>query len=377
MKQLRRIARQTLVLSTSRRHSCAVRSLAWLFCALFALQIMHPAQAVETVPLTILTGTPETLPTTKLLRDVFIPEVDRRLAEQGNNYQIRWKTVFGTVAKTADTLEALEAGIGDVGVVIPPFDPSKLSLYLVTYVAPFTARDPDIVEAAITEVYEQVPEFTRQWDTYDLIPLTTVVSDSYQLFTTKPIRTLEDLEGLKIASPSSAASWLSGTGAVHVQDESANYYNSVKTGVYDGFLFLVDLAYVLRLYEAAPYITQVDFGPMYLGGVVVNKRRWRKLPQPVQDAIREAAQVYDAKAGTLQEALYQRALDGLKAAGIEISTLPAAERTKWAQRVPDIASIWTERLERHGLPGSEALRVYMDELRRRGADVARNWDEQP
>lgn len=377
MKRMGCMASQPSTLSMSRRLPRALRYVAWLFCALLVAQIILPARAVETVPLTILTGTPETLPTTKLLRDIFIPEVDRRLAEQGKTYQIRWKTVFGTVAKTADTLEALEAGIGDVGVVIPPFDPSKLSLYLVTYVAPFTARDPDTVEAAIGDVYDQVPEFTRQWDTYDLIPLTTVVSDSYQLFTTKPIRTLEDLDGLKIASPSSAASWLSGTGAVHVQDESANYYNSVKTGVYDGFLFLVDLAYVLRLYEAAPYITQVDFGPMYLGGVVVNKRRWRKLPAPVRDAIREAAEVYDVKARALQEALHQRAIDGLTAAGIEISTLPAAERAKWAQRVPDIASLWTERLERHGLPGAEALRVYMDGLRRRGADVARNWDEQP
>ena len=377
MKRSSRTACQKSTRSMGYRLLAKVRHLAWLTCAILAIQVLQPAQAGETVQLTILTGTPETFPTTKLLRDVFIPEVDRRLAAQGNDYQIRWKTVFGTVAKTADTLEALEAGIGDIGVVIPPFDPSKLSLYLVTYVAPFTARDPDMVEAAIGDVYEQVPGFTLQWDTYDLIPLTTAVSDSYQLFTTKPIRTLEDLDGLKIASPSSAATWLSGTGAVHVQDESANYYNSVKTGVYDGFLFLVDLAYVLRLYEAAPYITQVDFGPMYLGGVVVNKRRWDKLPQPVRDAIREAAEVYDARARALQETLYQRAVSGLEAAGIEIFRLPAEERTKWAQRIPDIASLWAARLERYDLPGSDVLRVYMNGLRRRGADIARDWDDQP
>jgi hypothetical protein len=67
-----------------------------------------------------------------------------------------------------------------------------------------------------------------------------------------------------------------------------------------------------------------------------------------------------------------RAMDTMKAAGLQISDLPAAERTKWINGLPDITGPW---LQATGDAGKSVMRAYFDELRARGIKPLRDWDK--
>jgi hypothetical protein len=43
--------------------------------------------------------------------------------------------------------------------------------------------------------------------------------------------------------------------------------------------------------------------------------------------------------------------------------------------MPNIAQEWADRQEKRGLPGKVVLKSFMDELRERKIEVAREWDK--
>ena len=62
----------------------------------------------------------------------------------------------------------------------------------------------------------------------------------------------------------------------------------------------------------------------------------------------------------------------MRAAGLQVSDLPAAERAKWINGLPDIVTPW---LQTTGDAGKSVLRAYFDELRARGVKPLRDWDK--
>ncbi len=72
----------------------------------------------------------------------------------------------------------------------------------------------------------------------------------------KPVRSLEDLEGLKIRVASkSAAAVISAYGATPVQMPATKVYTSISTGVVDGALMGSDSLLIFKLIEPAKFIT--------------------------------------------------------------------------------------------------------------------------
>lgn len=66
-------------------------------------------------------------------------------------------------------------------------------------------------------------------------------------------------------------------------------------------------------------------------------------------------------------------MDTMKAAGLQAADLPAAEKTKWVNSLPNIVQPW---LQATGDNGKAVLKAYFDELRARGVKPLRDWDGQ-
>src|SRR3546814_16677138 len=95
------------------------------------------AVAQEEIAITAISGLPPASIGTRLMRDYFIPEIDRILAE-GGAYKINWTQAYaGSVAKQPDVFEAVGAGVADVGYVNTLFEGDKLPLAQITYVTTF------------------------------------------------------------------------------------------------------------------------------------------------------------------------------------------------------------------------------------------------
>lgn len=333
------------------------------------------ALAAETINLHVISAQPPRMLTVGMLSEFMLPEINERLAERGSEYQVEWRESYaGVVAGSTETFTAIQHGVGDMGQVGTLFEPAKLPLAQMTFFVPFTGANVATVLEVMADLHERIPELDAFFERYNQVLLSLMGTDSYYLMTKFPVDSVEDLDGRKLGLPGSAANWVKGTGAIPVNSTISEYYNSLKTGVYDGVIVFASAMVPFKLYEVAPYITQIDIGAMQSGAITINKEVWEGLPQEVRDVMAEVGDEYRQRLA--EEAVSEAESAVAKAAelGAIVSVLPEEERTRWAETMPNIAEEWAETLEARGLPAKELVTLYLDALRNRGADIARDWD---
>ena len=307
------------------------------------------------------------------MKNTFQPEVNRILAENGNEYQVDWvENYAGTLYKFTDTREAVMDGIVDVGMVGTVWEGANMPLQNVTYFTPFATEDHRMIIEIFDDLSENLPELKNSWAENGMVHLSSLITDSYDIYGTFPVNSMADLQNRKLNAPGTSANWLRETGATPVDGALTTYYTNIQTGVTEGTLSFASGILPTRVYEVAPELTRVGIGSMYFGGIAANKDFFDGLPAPVQEAFREAAQATSVAHGDYVADLAARALDEMQKAGLTIHQLPEAEKAAWVEGLPNIVEPW---LEQTGEAGKTVLKAYFDALEERGATPLRNWAE--
>ena len=316
-------------------------------------------------------------PTTNIwawaMKEVFQPEVDRILKEKGGKYSVQWRENYGgTLYKFTDTRVALKDGIVDVGMVGTVWEGSTMPLQNVTYFTPFATTNHEMLIEIFDKLNAQVPALRKSWEDQNMVPLSSLITDSYDIYANFPVQNLQSLQNKRINAPGTSANWLRNTGATPVEGALTTYYTNIQTGVTTGALSFASGIGPTRVYEVAPHLTRVDIGAMYFGSVAVNKRFFDKLPKEVQDAFLAAGKATSAAHGKHVTKSAAAAMETMKKAGLKITDLPQAEKTRWVDTLPNIVGPW---LEANGDGGRAVLKAYFDELRARGVKPLRAWDQ--
>jgi TRAP-type C4-dicarboxylate transport system substrate-binding protein len=316
------------------------------------------------------------LPWIKAIKEFYIPEVDKRLTAMGGEHKIVWNEAYGgTVAKVRGLLEAVQEGVAEMGYVYTIFEPANLPLHSVTFMAPFGSDDAQVICDIFLEMHQEMDELSGQWHKYNQEFIGPVAADTDYLLTKFPVNSLEDLKGRKLGAAGSISLWASGIGIVPVQGNFATHFNNIKTGVYDGLIAFSTGIYPIKLHQVAPYATKVNLGSMLIGAVTVNKDFYDSLPADVQKVLKEVGAEYGRRVAATVMNLASLFEKKMAEEGAQFSQLPASERKKWAMTMPNIAKEWVDRNEARGLPARKVLSVYMEKLRARNADLARDWDK--
>jgi TRAP-type C4-dicarboxylate transport system substrate-binding protein len=334
-----------------------------------------PASAKD-YKLTVVAGHPPIFLWVTLCRDYFIPEVDKRLQEAGGKDKIEWNQAYGgTVAKIGGVLEAIEEGIADMGFVGTIFEAPKMPLHNVTYMTPFGTDNIFYVVDIMHQLQSKIPALAQEWSRYNQINLGGAALDTYGILTNFPVKTVDDVAGHKIAAPGPSANWLKGTGGVPVASNLNEYYNGIKTGVFEGTLTFMTAAMAIKVYEVAPYICMVNFGAQFAGGLSINKDVFESFPPYMQKIFIDVGKGYNEKLAEAQAARASKAMETMKQGGAKVVYLSEAERERWADKLPNVPMEWAQAMEEKGLPGKAMLKGYLDGLRARGVKLARNWDK--
>jgi TRAP-type transport system periplasmic protein len=336
---------------------------------------LQAAQAQQVIKLTAAAGHPPVFLWVKTLDETFIPEVDKKLAVTGK-YKIDWTRAYGgTLMKVGSESKGVADGIADVGVVSTLFEAPKFPLQNVSYFAPFGTDRVDVVSKTIAQLQKNVPAMAEAWTKNGLVYLGGMALDSYHIWSKFPITRFEDLNGKKISAPGPAANWIRGTGAVAVAGSLNTYYEDMKSGVSDGVVVFTTGAAAAKLQEVAPYITKVNFGSMYAGGIAFNKNRFDRLPPEVRTAIMEAGTTYTEAFAKAQSALVDLRMQQMVAAGAKVGELSDAERKRWADALSPVAKSWGAQAQSKGLPASDVINGYMAALQEAGVKVPRDWSK--
>jgi TRAP-type C4-dicarboxylate transport system substrate-binding protein len=362
------------------KRSTFVRLTAIAMAASAATALPLAASAQQVINLTVASSHPTTIPWVGFIKDVFMPEVDKRLAA-GGKYKVQWKEAFGgQLYKANATLTSVEQGITDIGWVFSYLEPAKMPLSQLSAHTPFTTSDTRIVLGAMTEMIEKNPAFKAEWDKYNLVFLGATGSDTYDIWTKFPVKSVNDLKGRKLSAPGILGLWLRGVGATPVDGALTTYYTDIQTGVSEGVVSLATGILPAKVYEVAPYVTKVNMGVVFSGGVAINKDSWAKLPPEVQQAMREAGAEYTRRHGEDLVQRHQTAMDRMVELGkgqnppVTVTPLPDAERRKWIDGLPNLAQEWVKNNEGRGVQAKPLLTQYMAAMKARGAKPERDWE---
>jgi TRAP-type C4-dicarboxylate transport system substrate-binding protein len=329
-----------------------------------------------TYKLTVVAGHPPIFLWVTLARDFFVPEVDRRLVAAGGEDKIVWNQAYGgTVAQLGGVLEAIESGVADMGFVGTLFEAPKMPLHNVSYMTPFGSADIFKIVDTVSDLQKKIPAFKDEWDKHNQIYLGGAGLDTYGILTNFPVKTVDDLKGHKIAAPGPSANWLKGTGAVAVAGDLTTYYNSIKTGVYDGTLTFMTAAAALKLHEVAPHILLVDFGAQFAGGISINKEIFDSFSPVMQTIFLEVGKEYEKRLAEAQTDRLNKSLEAMEKGGATITRLSLSEKKRWANMLPNVPMEWAETMEQKGLPGKTTVLEFLKGLRDRGAELPRDWDK--
>lgn len=325
---------------------------------------------------TVAAGHPPVFRWVRMIDEAFVPAVQKAL--EGTGHTISFTGQYGgAIAGVGEELEAVESGLAEIGTVSSLFDPAKLAVQNVTYYTPFVSDDFQLINELMDRLLKDDPRMQVGFPENNIVYLGAPIGiDDYLLMTNFPVNSLDDLNGRKIAAPGPAINWLSGTGAVGVSGNLTTYYNELKTGVYDGVIVFASAALPGKLYEVAPHITRFGLGAQYSGSLAANKDWYEGLPAEVQQALGAGADAASDWYHEQLDAAVANAFEKMAEAGATITDASPEMRQAWADGMDNAAKTWAESLDAQGLPGTEILSLYMEEMRQAGATPLRNWDQE-
>jgi len=349
-----------------------------LMGAALATMAALPVAAQETISAVVIDGYPDRALWVKEFTNFFIPEVDRRLAENGN-YVMEWQENYGgSIVKPRGVLEGVQLGLGDIGIVTTIFHSSKLPSQGIAGSTPFVSSDARAVARAVDEIAREFPAMNNEFAAQNQVYLATgVVLDSYQMFCANEVSTIADLEGAKVAGAGLNLRYLEGIeGAAGVRGGLTDFYNMLQTGLVDCVMIWPEASKTFNIAEVGPYMLRTDFGAVNSKTVTVNQDYWNALPDEVKEVLQAVAIDYrDHVAGiamdraAASEAAYAEA-------GGKIIEVSAEDRAAWAAAMPNIAQEWAKTLNDNGEDGTGMLAAYLGKLEAAGFVGVRDWTQE-
>lgn len=174
----------------------------------------------------------------------------------------------------------------------------------------------------------------------------------------KPLRTLADLKGMKIRTPSKVqAEIIKALGATPVPMPITRVYNALNTGVIDGVLTGASTIRSFKFGEVAKYYTTglPDIrSPFFL---VMNKNSWNKLSAAEKKLVNETTgKSLSMKAGKIYDGETEKALGTVRNTGKhEVFKLSKAEFTKFEKIMMDYRAKKVAEMDKAGLNASKIL----------------------
>lgn len=148
------------------------------------------------------------------------------------------------------------------------------------------------------------------------------------LLVNKKIRTLEDLKGLLIYTPSpNVAALVKALGASTIFVPTGEVYSALERGTFQGALSLQELYLAMNLYEKCKYIIDYTFN----GGTMpffINLKTWDRLPKNIQKVMADSAKQVQSEWFSAQIKFDQEVGKKLEEK-LEVITLSSEEKARW------------------------------------------------
>lgn len=262
-----------------------------------------------------------------------------------------------------DYLALLKSGLADMVILVPSYAPDKLPLTSVSELPGLYSTSCEATSRFWKLAQEGGVVHEAELKGHGSLALFVFTLPPYNILTTsKEVRTLADLSGLKIRAGGPAMDkTIRALGAAPVRIPSPELYDAMTRGTVDGAFFPYGGLHQFKLEQVFRHA--VDGVQLGSGTITfsISTKSWQALPDDLRQAMREAGLVAQAHLCRAQEAAEVAAREKIsKENGIKVVKLPAEEAAVWLQKVAGVAEAWAKEMDAAGRPGSAILKAYKD-----------------
>jgi len=170
------------------------------------------------------------------------------------------------------------------------------------------------------------------------------------IWSKKPVKTLEDLEGMEIRAGGPTGKLVKNMGGVPVSAPQSEAYEMLSKGIVQGSISSLDVLKGFRQGEVVDHVTLAYFhvAPFF---VSMNLDRWNDLPPDIQKVFDEVSAEYIEIAGDVWDKASEAGLAYAKEEGLDVYVLPDAERARWHACYQPLREEYIQEMESKGLPG--------------------------
>jgi TRAP-type C4-dicarboxylate transport system substrate-binding protein len=201
------------------------------------------------------------------------------------------------------------------------------------------------------EVQSKFPEIASEYAKTKILAFG--MGNIYQLITLKPVRKVEDIEGMTFNARSAFADWINSMGGQGVGIPTTESYLAMQKNTIDGGVLCMETLQSVQLAEVAKYVTMVNVTSSSYPERAMNWDTWHKLPIDIQNVFNENYTFYGLEIARQFEIANAEGLDYGKKAGVEIIELTPEERNKFYEYLKTICINGAAELDDMGYPGTE------------------------
>jgi TRAP-type C4-dicarboxylate transport system substrate-binding protein len=294
-------------------------------------------------------------PTHVIWTDVITPWT-REVAKLSNNQlTVRMFPAMQLGGRPPDLYRQGVQGISDITFTLPGYTSGDFPMMALTEL-PGTAESADDGTKKIWKLFDKF--LARDFKDTKVLMLWN--SDSASLMSrAKPIRTLEDLKGMRIRTPSAAQSaQLEALGAIPIDMPANQIYNNLDRGVIDASMIPMSAALDFKLIEVTKYFTinaPLGRSPFL---VAMNRARYEKLSADLKKVIDDTSGLkLSLKGAETYDKKNDEALAAAKKTR-ELITLSAQERKRWTAAFKPMIDQQVATGEKAGLPARGLVTAY-------------------
>ena len=211
----------------------------------------------------------------------------KKMVEQKTNGRVKVSLYPGcALAKPGTMYDAVKAGTIDICLDPGPYYMGRFPMSEATQLPFLGAHSSWAASRAWMDLYKEFPELQKEYADTHLLWLFS--QGPGQIFSSKPVRTMEDMKGLIVRAPGDIGEIVKALGGSPVSMPAPECYLALSKGTIDATIFPCEAIKTWKLQEVTKYMTIGDFYVQWFW-VAMNKKKYESLPQAVQKAIDESS----------------------------------------------------------------------------------------
>ena len=273
------------------------------------------------------------------------PEIDARLREfTDGDWSLR-DTPAGLVAPN-EMSTGLRDGVTEFGMLLMPYFPAQFPEAALPSELSTLGTGNLVISSAVTEYIATCAECQAEFARNGQVYLGSDATPPYNLLTVKPVRSAEDLKGLRIRTGAPLyARFVATMGGEATQIPSSELFESLSQGVIDGTFSGNHEIIANRLGDIVKYVTEIEEG-VFNGSAsgTASALLWNRMNAEERAALARATQYGIAKGlvGFNTDAEKARTVPGIEFIAMD-PTLAAAKDAYNAEHMAQAAAILTGR----------------------------------